>query len=147
MRYKNIISIAFTIALANYITGCKNNEFVFYKTELIKEKNQCTDEPYIKMTFKINNENNVGLLTLAEIPEGFKLTRKLEDCKIIDSENFVCGGKFTDYGKNEEWIITNDAVTLNPGISIIQGKSVTRNNEIGRCIYKKTIFGKTVMSR
>lgn len=61
-----------------------------------KTSAECARELTAKTTFKVDKEKSEVYMFVTLLKNGQKVLKQLEDCKVIDKLNWMCGGKITN---------------------------------------------------
>lgn len=108
-----LYSLSFTL------NACGNNDLTM--RSYICTAEDATPEDYVE--YKFNVKNNHVFLTATDFNEGKQgksFIRQLEDCTVIDSKNWQCGGVnytgvLSGLGKSERFQVVNGQFAYQPG--------------------------------
>jgi hypothetical protein len=126
----------FTLIVA-LLSACKNEEITFFMGEFDEVSKKCrlTD---VSFTFKVDSQRQEVMQTVIE-KEKIVGTEFLDKCKILDTNNFVCGGEYSTNASHRAdiWSMSNGKIHYE---SAYFTKDSDRKKETN-CWYKKTFFG------
>lgn len=135
------------------ISCVDTNKAVFYWGDIkeINGKDVCTDEILGKITFVVHKDKNQIMKIEEELGELISNGKSfnsdfLDECKIIDVNNFICGGIWKTIGKrisqSASWSVSDGRLDYSSQkiYFLDNSKSDIRNNDIN-CFYNKTLLG------
>lgn len=125
------------------LASCAKDELTFYRSDIDKSSNKCKEELYLELTFKIDDKNGKVMKILKSAFKNDVVDIEfLEDCKVIDKQNFKCGGEFNAFTKNKDssWSVVDGNINYEVGATDFISND---SHWLGRCWYKKTFFGKS----
>lgn len=138
--------------IAVIVSGCSNNDLIFYRSDIDKATNKCDGEIYLKFVFKVDVDTQKVMKVTYFIDnenffksESLQTTKFLEDCKVLDARNFVCGGKwdYTINYRDSAWSVTDGVIHYEVGR---WGSKSDGSEWLGRCWYKDSFFVRKLIS-
>ena len=141
---------SFAIFLLVFLAGCNSSDVTFYRSNNDLDKNitKCSDIPSVKFQFKVDKENNKVMMSVYGIQnntESLYGSNFLDDCQIINSNNFVCGGKSSWSGSVLEtdwkWVISDNNIIFTPQKIENFTNGRVMDDKYHYCWFRKDFFG------
>ena len=136
------------ILISFILTGCFNDELVFYKSTFDKKTDKCDGEIYLKVAYKVDIKNQQVMQTFYKYETDELLYAGiLNHCKVIDRKNFECKEEDTIIATGNSWAVTGGKHLVKSGL-FKSGEKIGKkysNYDLEICWYTKGIFGKELI--